>query len=73
MPHLNRYFTLTGRFYLCYTYIVLIHYIFIVITCLEMSAQMQTVKRLLPILIMLLILIALVLYGYPEAPAPLIL
>lgn len=50
-------------FYLCYTYIVLIHYIFIVELKSEMNLQMETIKRLLPILFIILVLLALVLYG----------
>ena len=49
---------MTGRFYLCYTYIVLIHYIFIVKLKAEMNARMETLKKLLPILFMILVLLA---------------
>lgn len=60
---------MTGTFYLCYTYIVLIHYIFIVKLEPEMNARMETLKKLLPILFMILVLLAMVLYGGDSGPA----
>ena len=59
---------MTEVFYLCYTYIVLIHYIFIVIVEPEMNLRVETIKRLIPLLLMILVLLALVLYGRTGSP-----